>query len=109
MNHGEISLQTERDGHVDTASHAGLGQGQAVGHQVGPQGGGVVRAQLGQGEGQEGGDQEPGVHQGQDEHQPQHIIVRDLESFATHRQESQSVQLIDPFISRDVSLSVIYF
>ena len=70
VDHREISLQAERDGHIDTASHAGLGQGQAVGHQVGPQGGGVVRAQLGQGEGQEGGDQEPGVHQGQDEHQP---------------------------------------
>ena len=70
VNNREISLQTERDGHVDTASHTGLGQGQAVGHQVGPHGGGVVRAQLGQGEGQEGGDQEPGVYQGQDEHQP---------------------------------------
>lgn len=72
MNHREISLQTEGDGHVDTGREAGLGQGQRVGHQVVPQGGGVVLAQLGQGEGEEGGDQEAGVHQGQDEHQPEH-------------------------------------
>ena len=71
MNHREISLQTERDGHVDTGSETGLGDGQGVGHQVVPQRGGVVLAQLGQGECEEGGDEEAGVHQGQDEHQPE--------------------------------------
>lgn len=56
MNHREISLQAERDGHVNTGSETGLSQGQSVGNQVVPQGGGIVTAQLGQGECEDGGD-----------------------------------------------------
>ena len=66
--HREVSLETEGDDHVDTGSHEGLGQGEGVGHQVGPEAGGGGRGEVGQGEGEEGGDEEECVHHGQDDH-----------------------------------------
>ena len=70
MDHWEVSLQAEGDGHVDTGGEAGLGDGEGVGDQVGPQGGGEPRAEVREGEGEEGGDDEECVHHGQEDHQP---------------------------------------
>ena len=70
VDHGEVSLQAEGDGHVDAGGEAGLGDWECDGHQVDPDRGGVGRAQLGHGECEEGGDEEESVHQGQEDHQP---------------------------------------
>ena len=76
VDHGEVSLQAEGDGHVDAGGEAGLGDGEGEGDEVVPDRGGVGRAELGQGEGEEGGDEEESVHQGQEDHQPDDNIIQ---------------------------------
>ena len=73
MDNREVALESEGYGHVDTGRQTRLGYRESVGDEVVPDVHGVVVIEVGEGEGQEGGEKESGVHEGQHHHQPDMI------------------------------------
>ena len=73
VDHGEEALEGEWEREVDAGGHAGLGEGEGEGDQPDPQHV-AAGAQVWQGEGERGEDQEAGVHHSQHNQKPKQLI-----------------------------------